>query len=45
MDADIETQLAIAPDVSHLIVYNAPNDFTGQTARWAAPRSRTSTRA
>jgi len=30
--ADIETQLAIAPDVSHLIVYNAPNDFTGQTA-------------
>jgi subtilase family serine protease len=31
VDADIETQLAIAPDVSHLIVYNAPNDFTGQT--------------
>jgi subtilase family serine protease len=30
--ADIETQLAIAPDVSHLIVYNAPNDMTGQTA-------------
>jgi len=29
--ADIEMQLAIAPDVSHLIVYNAPNDFTGQT--------------
>ena len=29
--ADIETQLAIAPAVSHLIVYNAPNDFTGQT--------------
>ena len=31
VDADIETQLAIAPAVSHLIVYNAPNDFTGQT--------------
>ena len=31
-------QLAIAPDVSHLIVYNAPNDFTGQTAldEWSA---------
>ena len=38
MDADIETQLAIAPDVSHLIVYNAPNDFTGQTEldEWSA---------
>ncbi len=31
VDADIETQLAMAPDVSHLVVYNAPNDFTGQT--------------
>ncbi|MGA8505120.1 MAG: protease pro-enzyme activation domain-containing protein [Candidatus Sulfotelmatobacter sp.] len=31
VDADIETQLAMAPDVRHLIVYNAPNDFTGQT--------------
>jgi subtilase family serine protease len=31
VDADIEVQLAIAPDVKHLIVYNAPNDFTGQT--------------
>ncbi len=31
VDADIETQLAMAPDVSHVIVYNAPNDFTGQT--------------
>ncbi len=29
--ADIEMQLAIAPDVKHLVVYNAPNDFTGQT--------------
>jgi subtilase family serine protease len=32
VDADIETQLAIAPDVLHLLVYNAPNDFTGQTS-------------
>jgi subtilase family serine protease len=31
VDADIETQLAVAPDVAHLIVYNAPNDVTGQT--------------
>jgi subtilase family serine protease len=31
VDADIETQLAIAPDVKKLIVYNAPNDYTGQT--------------
>ncbi len=31
VDADIETQLAIAPDAKSLIVYNAPNDFTGQT--------------
>jgi kumamolisin len=38
VDADIETQLAIAPAVSHLIVYNAPNDFTGQTSldEWSA---------
>jgi subtilase family serine protease len=32
VDADIETQLAIAPDVARLIVYNAPNDTTGQTS-------------
>jgi subtilase family serine protease len=32
VDADIETQLTIAPDVRHLIVYNAPNDSTGQTS-------------
>jgi subtilase family serine protease len=32
VDADIETQLAVAPDVAHVIVYNAPNDETGQTA-------------
>jgi subtilase family serine protease len=31
VDADIEMQLAIAPDVRHLIVYEAPNDYTGQT--------------
>ena len=31
VDADIETQLTMAPDVRRLIVYNAPNDFTGQT--------------
>jgi subtilase family serine protease len=31
VDADIEMQLAMSPDMSHLIVYNAPNDFTGQT--------------
>ena len=32
VDADIEMQLAIAPDVRKLIVYNAPNDETGQTS-------------
>jgi subtilase family serine protease len=31
VDADIEMQLALAPNVRDLIVYNAPNDFTGQT--------------
>jgi kumamolisin len=31
VDADIETQLTIAPDASKIIVYNAPNDYTGQT--------------
>jgi kumamolisin len=31
VDADIEGQLAVAPDVRQLIVYNAPNDFSGQT--------------
>ncbi|HEY7144743.1 MAG TPA: S53 family peptidase [Streptosporangiaceae bacterium] len=31
VDADVETQLAIAPDVSRIIVYNAPADETGQT--------------
>jgi kumamolisin len=32
VDADIETELAIAPDVHRLLVYNAPNDNTGQTS-------------
>ena len=31
MDADIETQLAISPAMRNLEVYNAPNDYTGQT--------------
>ncbi len=31
VDADIESDLAVAPDMNNLIVYNAPNDFTGQT--------------
>jgi len=31
VDADIEISLAVAPDLKHLIVYNAPNDYTGQT--------------
>jgi kumamolisin len=32
VDADIETQLAIAPDAAHILVYNAPGDTTGQTS-------------
>ncbi len=31
VDADIEMTLTVAPDVSHVLVYNAPNDETGQT--------------
>jgi subtilase family serine protease len=31
VSADIEMQLAIAPDAARLLVYNAPNDDTGQT--------------
>jgi subtilase family serine protease len=31
VDADIEMSLAISPDASHVLVYNAPNDYTGQT--------------
>jgi subtilase family serine protease len=38
VDADIQMQLALSPDVKNLIVYNAPNDFTGQTEldEWTA---------
>jgi subtilase family serine protease len=32
VDADIEMTLTIAPDVSHMLVYNAPIDETGQTS-------------
>jgi subtilase family serine protease len=31
VDADIETQLALSPAARHIVVYNAPNDLTGQT--------------
>ena len=31
VDADIEMQLALSPAARHIVVYNAPNDFTGQT--------------
>jgi subtilase family serine protease len=31
VDADIETQLAISPEARRILVYNAPNDDTGQT--------------
>jgi subtilase family serine protease len=31
VDADIENQLAVTPDATSLEVYNAPNDYTGQT--------------
>jgi kumamolisin len=31
VDADIEATLAVAPAVHKVQVYNAPNDFTGQT--------------
>jgi subtilase family serine protease len=38
VDADIEIELALAPAVKNLVVYNAPNDFTGQTSldEWSA---------
>jgi kumamolisin len=32
VEADIEAQLGMAPAVNRLLVYNAPNDFTGQTS-------------
>ncbi len=31
VDADIEMTLAISPAAKHILVYNAPNDYTGQT--------------
>jgi kumamolisin len=31
VDLDIEMQLGIAPDARQILVYNAPNDYTGQT--------------
>jgi subtilase family serine protease len=31
VEADIEQDLTVAPDTSNLLVYNAPNDETGQT--------------
>jgi subtilase family serine protease len=31
VNADIEMELSVAPDISKLLVYEAPNDFTGQT--------------
>jgi subtilase family serine protease len=31
VDADIEAQLSMAPAARHIYVYNAPNDYTGQT--------------
>jgi kumamolisin len=32
VEADLETQIAIAPRASKFLVYNAPNDQTGQTS-------------
>jgi subtilase family serine protease len=32
VEADIETQLGLAPAMTRLLVYNAPNDFSGQTS-------------
>jgi kumamolisin len=31
VQADIEMDLTVAPDTDSVLVYNAPNDFTGQT--------------
>ncbi len=31
VDADLEQQLTAAPDASKIVVYNAPNDLTGET--------------
>jgi subtilase family serine protease len=37
VDADIQMQIAMSPANKHILVYNAPNDFTGQTEldEWA----------
>jgi subtilase family serine protease len=32
VDSDIDMQLTAAPDAAHILVYNAPGDFTGLTA-------------
>jgi subtilase family serine protease len=32
VDADIQMQLAVSPAAQHILVYNAPNDDTGQTS-------------
>lgn len=32
VEADIEQQIAIAPKINEVLVYNAPNDFTGITS-------------
>ena len=31
VEADVETQIAIAPKINRILVYNAPNDFNGTT--------------
>ncbi|MGC2191299.1 MAG: S53 family peptidase [Candidatus Dormiibacterota bacterium] len=31
VDADLEQELSISPDINQILVYNAPNDYTGQT--------------
>jgi subtilase family serine protease len=31
VDADLEIQLALSPKADHFLVYNAPNDYSGQT--------------
>lgn len=36
VDADIQMTMGIAPD-SHVLVYDAPNDYTGQTERFYPP--------
>ena len=32
VEADIETQIALAPAIDRILVYNAPNDVTGLTS-------------